>query len=429
MTTRLSLPDHYEIEDQIGQGRLSTVLRARDLRTSHAVAVKALKPVAWLAGKEAKVRCRRSEESLRPLTSLRHPNLAAVHAVHACGDTFFMVRDLAHGTSLRALLRQRGTLSLYEARWLTSQIADGIDALGSAGLPHGALTPDNVFVEENGLVRVTDAGFTRAVGTLSVAGVSCQIAVPATPADDIRALAALTFKMLTGSWPLRGDGRVSSAYGLPPAVRETLRQALEGGRSPFQTATAFADALAPETRPTLFRLVWQPAAAVGLLGALVTVGGHAVSEEPGRKAIPPAPTVAQTAAALAEQAPGGKETEAPRRLAEDPLSTFSQEDRQALQLAIRRQGAAALAHPVAADLFQLTAAQRHEIVHCLAEQRARVEELVRAAADGEAADTGTVMQTLRESTSVRILTILTDAQRAQWEALTQAPLAPGQPVL
>jgi len=419
MTTRISLPDHYEIEDVLGQGRLSIVLRARDLRTDRAVAVKTLRPVGWLGMSEVAARNERSEEGLRPLIGLRHPNLAAVHEVCTHEDTFFLARDLAGGTSLRTLLRQRGPLSLYEARWMASQVADGIDALGDAGFPHGALTPDNVFVENNGLVRITDAGFSRTAGALSLAGVACQMTAPVAPTDDVAALAALTFNMLTGHWPFRSDGKIAQAYSAPPAAREALHRALVGGRKEFRSAAAFTDALLPnaEPRPTLFRLVWQPAAAMGLFGALATIGGHAVSEEPGAKAVPPASSV-KIAAAIPAQV---KEEAAP--------NTLSEEDRQAVALAIRRQGLAALTHPAIADIFRLTRQQRIDIMDCLVEQRARVAEIVSAAADGPTGEVGTAMQTLRESTNVRILMILDDAQREQWQAFASAPLAPGQPVL
>lgn len=421
MTTQRSLPDNFEVLGVVGQGEFTTVLHAYDRSTSQTVAVKVLPHLAWLTEHESRARRHSVIDSMSALTCLRHPNIASVYRAEEHGDMVLVTRDLAPGTSLRSLLRRYGTLPLGEVGWIVTQTARLLDALSADGLHHGGLSADNIIVDSGGCVVITDPGFAPAARCFTVAGVPCVMASPIRPETDITALAAVAFEALTGVWPLRRDGSIAQAYHLPSVVRVALNRALMGNYT--GTASDFAEELVPTQRPALFRIVWQPAAAVGLLGAMATLGGHAFSESGAAPTNVPAPVVTASPQTAPPAPPAVQAAAAPT------LPTLSEEERRVIQLAIRRQGPAALAHPAIAELFRLSEDQQAAIEECLAEQRTRVGMIVSAAADGTKTDTGVAMQNLRETTATRIALLLNDTQRALWESLIDKARNPEDPVL
>lgn len=421
MTTQILLPDNFEVLGVVGQGELTTVLHAYDRSTSQTVAVKVLPHLAWLTERESRARRHFVIDSMSALACLRHPNIASVYRAEEYGDTVLVTRDLAPGASLRSLLHRYGTLPLGEVGWIVTQTARLLDALAADGLCHGGLSAENIIMDSGGSVVITDAGFAPAARRFTVAGTSCAIAPRVRPETDLTALAAVAFEALTGVWPLRRDGSIAQAYHLPTAVRTALNRTLKGSYA--GTASDFAEELVPVQRPALFRIVWQPAAVVGLLGALATVGGHALSESGTASTNAPASVVTASPQTALPAPPAAQVAAAAA------LPTLSDEERRAIQLAIRRQGPAALAHPAIAELFRLSDAQQAAIEECLAEQRTRVGMIVSAAADGVKSDTGVAMQNLRETTATRIALLLDDAQRALWESLTNEARNPEDPVL
>lgn len=411
MSTSVILPEYLQVESVVERRNYSTLLRVQDRREglSRTSAVKALRPVAWLSPQEAEVRRRHAMDALGFLPYFRHPHIVPVQEVTEYENSCFVVREWAEGVSLRKYLTQNGTIPVGEAARIARQTAHALDALADCGLAHGRLTADNLFLETDGTVRLTDIGFSRAANTLPLAGVACRVAprTLSSQANDLRMLAALTFEAMVGSAPTRRDGSVARAYNLPGNIADVLNRALTGEMQRFASATEWANALIPECRPRLFHMVWRPSAAVGLIGGLVTSGNPFLPTAPEV----PAPRPVMTAPRL------------PALPSVPPAFTLSEENRQTLRLAIRRQGAAALAHPAIADLFSLTEGQRLLIRTRLAEQQQRIRALVEEIADtnvpNSVTDSRPVLRDLRDLTQTRLLALLDDRQRTLWQSLDE----------
>jgi len=370
MSIPLRVPDHFGIRGTLAQSGVSVSYRAVDLRDGRDVVVKALRPLGWLSEAEAGERAARMLSRLAPLAGLRHPHLCPVYEVGEFGDTVYCARDWVDGASAAALLGGGGPVGTEARRALYRQAAQALRALREAGLAHGAVRAENLFVRADGSACLTDPVFSAAAGEAWVDGVRLVLAGTA-GRDDAAALASL----------------------LMIRTRERRERRASARRAPS---------------PALFPMVWRPAAAAGLFGALATVGGIASSD----KRTPPAPRPRAVSTVAVPAAPA-----------------LSPEESEFVRLAARRQGAGALAHPDVAALLGLTEEQRLAIEDCLAEQRARVTELVSAAADGATADVAPAMRQLRASTSARILLELDSRQRERWIRLTAAPPAPGESVL
>jgi|SRR5579862_8277868 len=436
MALRIPIPDYFEPDAATAAGASAALLTGRDLRTGRDLAIKTYRAPSWMTTGEAarhRARIAAAQEPLLGLTDC--PGLAPVRDIHDVDGILYVARDYVRGEPLSAALRNHGTLPLHEVHAFMARVAATIDRLSSVGISHSALTSDNVILADNGSIMVTDAAFARAARAFMMGNLRMTLNRRNSPEEDVRALAVLTYRALTGCEPpstIANAGAI--ACNLQWSAREALRRALNGDRKAFRNATELAEAIWPEERPTIFRAVWRPAAAMGLLGALGTLGGTAISESAKNPGL--AQHAAEQAIASKLQIQQGAAAEssaqvaatAPAAVPEAPL-TVSQQEAESIRLGMRRRGAAVLSNPDVAALFQLTESQRQIIDLRCTEERLRVGRVVDAAANGKLQDTITPMSIIRSDTRASILRVLTPAQQALWDNLENAPAAPGEPAL
>lgn len=410
---RRSLPAHFAVNDILGNDRFSTTYRGRDCRDDADVVVKVVRAQAWMTRQENAVRCQgfRAAYDRFPALHGSSPYLREVGVY--CGMPF-VARDYVAGTPLRAILDSGTRLSVEGAGNLAAQVARALDGLANLGLSHGSVRPENVIVQANGAIALTDPVFRTAARTLQVAGVKTRANARQKFTSDVESLAALLFESLTGVRATRElAGTIAHSYRLPSQTSYALRRALAGGCARFASATEFAASLAPTTGEALFRAAWRPAAAAGLLAALGTAGGFAWSSQADRDSRPPAtvtkiPVVTEPAI---------------------PPITLTMDDQAILRLAWRRFGAAALSQTAVVELLQLDSIQQSRIAAELARQRRSVESIVLAAAAGTRQNTGDSMAGLRRRTGQNVIGALNAAQRAAWDAAIAAESARDEPAL
>ena len=121
-----TLGDRYELVRQIGRGSSATVYEAIDRSLDRHVAVKVLHQ--QLSGDPAFLERFRAES--RAVAALSHPNVMAVHDWGE-GEQPYLVTELLHGGSLRAVLDSGAVLSPSQ----TIQI--GLDACRGLNYAHG----------------------------------------------------------------------------------------------------------------------------------------------------------------------------------------------------------------------------------------------------------------------------------------------------
>jgi serine/threonine-protein kinase len=194
----------------------------------------------WAAGLGAAV-FRDFTDDLRAVANLRHPHLAA--AVDAGCDEAgvpFLVRARLPGQTLaERLVGARGTLSVAELLSVVRGVASALSAAHAAGIAHGELGIDSVFIIEvagypHGLCKLVDLGVGRLTAAARAAGRALRerpaaFVAPeqradgvgaASPRADQFALAGLAYRLLTVADPRRA--LVPDA----PAVESVLARAM-----------------------------------------------------------------------------------------------------------------------------------------------------------------------------------------------------------
>jgi serine/threonine protein kinase len=229
----------------------------------------------------------------------------------------FVVTERAPWPSLASLIKQGGPLKPKAWGKSLATLVVLLERAHAAELPHGRLTPTNVFVspDDPGKVKVTDFGLglacaarpgeTLGGGVLGWAGPECEeVNAKPSPAGDVYSLGLLTFFALTGKRPFR-------ALEAEQVHRKLLRSEMAAS---LKSAAAIAKKLGVELEPAFDKwfsraIVPSPDARYSSVRLLGEAFEHVL-----RRLEPEKPTAAATkplSTSLAASPPRPAQTNAP----------------------------------------------------------------------------------------------------------------------
>jgi eukaryotic-like serine/threonine-protein kinase len=207
----------FELIREVGRGGFGVVYEARDRELGRLVAFKAVR-----AGGSRDVREERLLREAEAAARLSHPNIVTLFDVGRSAEGPYLVMELLRGWTLGRRLQQ-GPLPLHEAVRVAVEVAKGLAHAHTQGVIHRDLTPGNVFLCEDGQVKLLDLGMAHAFGHRKVDGGTPSYMAPeqwrGAPEDertDVFALGVLLFEMLAGELPFPNDG-ARSIYVARPA--------------------------------------------------------------------------------------------------------------------------------------------------------------------------------------------------------------------
>jgi TolB-like protein/Flp pilus assembly protein TadD len=202
----------FELVRELGRGGFGVVYEARDRELGRSVAFKAIRPTPS-AGRDERL-VGEAEIAAR----LSHPNIVTLHDVGRCGSGAYLILELLHGETLAARLRG-GPLAEGEAVRIATEIARGLAHAHAQGVVHRDLTPRNVFICDDGQVKVLDFGLAHVFGRRRVAAGTPGYMAPeqwrGAPEDertDVFALGVILYQALAGRLPFApGAGAARAA--------------------------------------------------------------------------------------------------------------------------------------------------------------------------------------------------------------------------
>ena len=219
LTKGQKINERYEIIKTIGEGGMANVYLAEDTILERKVAIKVLR--GDLSNDEKFIR--RFKREALSVSNLSHPNIVEVYDVGEEDGNYYIVMEYIEGKTLKQLLQKRGALTLNEVIDIMTQLTDGLAHAHEAYIIHRDIKPQNIMIEDNGLVKITDFGIAMALNstqltqTNSVMG-SVHYLPPeqangkgSTVKSDIYSLGILMYELLTGSVPFKGDTAVEIA--------------------------------------------------------------------------------------------------------------------------------------------------------------------------------------------------------------------------
>ncbi len=219
----------YELIQHLGGGGMGKVFKARDKLREEAqdrhpyVALKILSdefrdhPDSMIA----------LQREARRAQTLAHPNVITVHEFFRDGPHLYITMELLEGRPLDELLKSDywGGLPLDEAWPIIDGLCRALQYGHEKGIVHSDIKPANIFICDNGTVKVLDLGIARPMripnvpeseqttfdpgkrlGSLTPAYASLEMwyQEDPDPRDDIYALACVTYMLLAGVHPFKG---------------------------------------------------------------------------------------------------------------------------------------------------------------------------------------------------------------------------------
>ena len=146
----------YKIEAPIGAGGMGEVYRATDTRLNRDVAVKILSS-RLTAEPGAK---QRFEREAHTASSLNDPHICTIYDVGEHEGRQFLVMELLEGRTLKQYMDGRA-LAVGPVLKLGMQIAAALQTAHGKGVIHRDVKPANIFVTEDGEVKVLDFGLAK----------------------------------------------------------------------------------------------------------------------------------------------------------------------------------------------------------------------------------------------------------------------------
>jgi class 3 adenylate cyclase len=206
----------YQLQRFLGEGAKKRVHLARDTRLGREVAIAIIKS----EGLDL-VRVRREAEAMGRLGD--HPNVVTVHDVVEEGPRVYLVCQYMAGGDLEQRLAQADghRLSVDDALTISEQLCAALGHAHANGIVHRDLKPGNVWLSEEGAVKLGDFGLavsldrTRLtqdgtmVGTATYMPPEQAVGGDVTPRSDLYSLGAMLYEMLTGRPPFLGDDSVA----------------------------------------------------------------------------------------------------------------------------------------------------------------------------------------------------------------------------
>lgn len=276
------LQNRYVIGTVVGFGGFGVIYRAWDERLETMVAIKEYYPAGIVQripgqsevivytgnGKtEFEKGVERFLDEARNMAKFStHPHIMNVYDFFEENHTAYIVMEFLHGISLKQYVKTNGgIIAKDEAVEIISSICEALKDIHEEGIIHRDISPDNIFICENGKIKLIDFGAARfSTGeeekTLSII-LKPGFAPPEQyrskskqgPWTDVYALAATLYRIVTGVVPEESVNRivedtVKTPEELNPDIPENFSNALMKGMAlnqdlRFQSIEEFQDAI------------------------------------------------------------------------------------------------------------------------------------------------------------------------------------------
>jgi serine/threonine-protein kinase len=237
----------YRIDEVIGEGGSGRVCRAYDLLLDMVVAIKFLNPD--LVRDEESIASLKSET--RICLQLVHKHIVRIYNLEKRGANFMLIMEYLKGSTLFSFLQQYPEGLPLD--FVAQIVAVATDALGYAhahGILHKDITPGNIFVTDDDVLKVIDFGIASNVGaqnrdTDTIIGTPIYMSPEQLrgeildPRTDIYSLGVLVHQLLTGRTVNVPDATIQDMAFRPRPPIEDLPQPLA---DVLACATAFSPA-------------------------------------------------------------------------------------------------------------------------------------------------------------------------------------------
>jgi serine/threonine protein kinase len=204
----------YQIRRAIGKGAMGIVYEGFDPVIDRIVAIKTIKKDE-LDAEEAEEHSRRFLIEAKAAGRLNHKNIVGIYDYGEEQGLSFIVMEFVHGKELKSFFAARHPFSMSQIVRLMGELLDALGYSHSRGVIHRDVKPDNIFVTNDGSVKLGDFGIARIDSTSkthagTVLGTPSYMApeqIRGETADarsDLYAAGVILYQFLVGERPFSG---------------------------------------------------------------------------------------------------------------------------------------------------------------------------------------------------------------------------------
>ena len=247
---------HYRIIEKLGEGGMGVVYKAEDTKLKRTVALKFLPP-ELTRDEEAK---NRFIHEAQAASALDHNNICTIYEIDKADDgQTFIAMACYEGETLKDKIQQ-GRLKLEEAIDIAVQTAQGLAKAHRKGIVHRDVKPANLFVNEDGVVKILDFGLVKLAGQTKMTKTGTTLGTVAymSPEQakgkevdhrtDIWSLGVILYEMLSGCLPFEGDYEAALLYSIVNEDYKPLKNITPNFSSQIQNIIERALKKNPESR-------------------------------------------------------------------------------------------------------------------------------------------------------------------------------------
>lgn len=260
-----------EIIEQLGQGGMGAVYKARQLHLDRVVAIKILPRESSDQPKQTEEKetefSNRFAREARAMAKLNHPNIVNIHDYGTTHKWHYLLMEYVDGINLRQAIHAKSVLPA-QALQIVMQICDAMHYAHQEMVVHRDIKPENILLDKRGRVKIADFGLAKLMGL-------SQIANPLTATNqvmgtvgymapeqlegakqidhraDLYAVGVVFYELLTGELPLGRFAAPSKKVQIDVRVDEVVFKTLE--KEParrYQFASEIKDAVEQINQPT-----------------------------------------------------------------------------------------------------------------------------------------------------------------------------------
>ncbi|KAJ4786913.1 CBL-interacting serine/threonine-protein kinase 15 [Rhynchospora pubera] len=159
MESKSILLEKYEVGRLLGQGTFAKVYLAKNLKSGQTVAIKAF-------DKEKVFKVSLTEQIKREISVMKmvnHPNIIKLYEVMATKKKIYFAMEYAKGGELFQKIAKGGRVKEEIAHRYFRQLIDAVDFCHSRGIYHRDLKLENLLLDEEDNLKVTDFGLSALI--------------------------------------------------------------------------------------------------------------------------------------------------------------------------------------------------------------------------------------------------------------------------
>jgi serine/threonine protein kinase len=213
--------DRYQIIEEIGQGGMGRVFKAKDTELDTVVALKMIKP-QFSSDPDIVTRFKRELILAREIL---HEHVIRIHDLGEINGIKYISMNYIQGNTLKEILQSTGKLTTEKTIDLVKQVCSALMAAHSKGIIHRDLKPQNIMIDKSGKAYVLDFGIARSIhldGEATEEGI--VLGTPdfmspeqikgekAEAGTDIYSLGIIMYEMATGELPFIANNHRELLY-------------------------------------------------------------------------------------------------------------------------------------------------------------------------------------------------------------------------